>query len=205
MRRLLICLLALAACADEQQSSSTDVPDPTEVPTVSASVAIDETVRSTSPTITTDTPNTPPTSTPVPDDAVLPSGFELIAATLTKPDGTVCDLCLWLADSGAQRSRGLMGVTHLGPADGMAFRYPEPHTTQFWMKDTLLPLSIAFYGPDRVFIDSFDMEPCITEECQRYPTPTRFVVAVETYQGDLEQLEMIAGSTLELLDLPCRS
>jgi uncharacterized membrane protein (UPF0127 family) len=136
-------------------------------------------------------------------DAVVPTGFDRVAARATAADGTVCDLCLWLAESAEQRRRGLMSVTDLGPADGMAFRYPRPLATRFWMKDTLLPLSIAFFGPTGALIDSFDMEPCVTDECVRYPTPPDFVIAVETYQGGLPQIGVLPGSTLELLDLPC--
>ena len=138
-------------------------------------------------------------------DAVPPVGFDLVAARVTEPDGTVCELCLWLADSAEQRNRGLMGVTVLDPADGMAFHYSAPHSTRFWMKDTPLALSIAFYGPDGAFMDSFDMEPCVTASCARYPTPTDFLIAVETYRGGLDELGMRAGSTLELLDVPCES
>jgi len=139
--------------------------------------------------------------------AVAPAGFDLTAARVTAADGTVCELCLWLADSVELRNRGLMGVTDLGPADGMAFVYPEPHTTRFWMKDTLLPLSIVFYGSNGEFLDSFDMEPCVarnSEDCARYPTATDFVIAVETHQGGLPGIGMLAGSTLELFDLACR-
>lgn len=126
-----------------------------------------------------------------------------MAARATGPDGTVCDLCLWLADTGDQRRRGLMFVTDLGDADGMAFRYPDPHTGWFWMKNTLLPLSIAFFAPDGSFLDSFDMEPCTGDPCPRYSTPERFLTAVETNQGGLADLEMVPGSILEVLDSPC--
>jgi uncharacterized membrane protein (UPF0127 family) len=71
------------------------------------------------------------------------------------------------------------------------------------MKDTLLPLSIAFFGPTGGFIDSFDMEPCVTDECIWYPTPPDLLIAVETNQGGLPQIGMLPGSTLELLDAPC--
>jgi hypothetical protein len=60
---------------------------------------------------------------------------------------------------------------------------------------------------DGVFVDSFDMDPCVAEDsadCPRYPTPPDFIVAVETHQGGLEALDMTTGSTLELLDLPCQ-
>lgn len=156
-----------------------------------------------------DPTTTPPTDPMTADPgAVAPAGFELTAARVTAADGTVCELCLWLADSVELRNRGLMGVTDLAPADGMAFVYPQPHATRFWMKDTLLPLSIAFYAPDGEYLDAFDMQPCVaidSDECQRYPTPTGFLIAVETVQGELATIGMLEGSTLELLDLPCRS
>jgi uncharacterized membrane protein (UPF0127 family) len=96
-----------------------------------------------------------------------------------------------------------MSVSDLGGADGMAFRYERPHTTRFWMKDTPLSLSIAFFDPDGAFMDSFDMEPCLTDSCRRYPTPRDFVIAVETHQGALASIGMVPGSTLELLDFAC--
>ncbi|MEY2960020.1 MAG: hypothetical protein RLZZ01_2588 [Actinomycetota bacterium] len=137
------------------------------------------------------------------DGTIGPVGFDRVVATAIGPDGDRCDLCLWLADSSSTRSRGLMGVTELGPADGMAFRYPTVHTGNFWMKDTLIPLSIAFYGPDGSFLDSFDMEPCTADPCPKYPTPRGFHVAVEVPAGDLGAFELVAGSELVLTDLPC--
>src|SRR5205814_1880522 len=43
-------------------------------------------------------------------DAIVPHGFQQVAATATKADGTVCQLCLWLAGTGDQRELGLMYV-----------------------------------------------------------------------------------------------
>jgi uncharacterized membrane protein (UPF0127 family) len=134
---------------------------------------------------------------------VVPTGFERVAALVTEPDGTVCELCLWLAESVEQRALGLMFVTDLGDADGMAFRYRDPHTGTFWMKNTILPLSIAFFGPDGSFLDSFDMEPCSSDTCPRYRTPRDIGIAVETARGGLADLGLVPGSTIELLDAPC--
>ncbi len=78
----------------------------------------------------------------------MPSGFSSVATTITKPDGTVCETCMLLAATEAERERGLMGVTSLGGYDGMVFRYDEPTTGAYWMKDTVMPLSIAFFGGD---------------------------------------------------------
>jgi uncharacterized membrane protein (UPF0127 family) len=133
----------------------------------------------------------------------VPEGFERVRATVTEPDGTECELCLWLADDNDRRRRGLMFVTDLGAADGMAFVYPAPHSGSFWMKNTPLPLSIAFFGPSGSYLDAFDMEPCTAAPCRTYPTPDDFVVAIETVQGGLADLGIVPGSTLDLTGEPC--
>jgi uncharacterized membrane protein (UPF0127 family) len=96
-----------------------------------------------------------------------------------------------------------MFVTDLGGPEAMAFRYPDPHTGTFWMKNTVLPLSIAFFAPDGGFLSSFDMEPCTVDPCPTYPTAPAFLVAVEVPQGGLPALGLTPGSRLELLDVPC--
>ena len=134
---------------------------------------------------------------------VVPEGFGTIAARVTASDGETCELCLWLAADVATRARGLMQVTDLGGFDGMAFRYDAPHTTSFTMRNTVMPLSIAFFGADGALLDAFDMEPCVAEPCPSYPTPADFVVAIEVPQGGLADLEIRAGSVLELLAEGC--
>ncbi len=154
-------------------------------------------------------PSDPVTSvlvtSPTEASGIRPEGFETTQARATLPDGTVCEFCVWLADTADQRSRGLMFVTDLGPAEAMAFRYPDPHSGTFWMKNTVLPLSIAFYAPGGGFLSSLDMEPCTTDECPSYRTAADFVIAVEVPQGELADLGLVDGSTFELLDLPCNT
>ena len=54
-----------------------------------------------------------------------------------------------VADSPAKRERGLMDRTSLGANQGMIFLFDDvsdgPVTSEFWMKDTLIPLSVAFW------------------------------------------------------------
>jgi uncharacterized protein len=196
--------LLLTACASSAGSTarvvpSTSVADATTVTTVtSATTGVDGPVSSST--------NAPTDPSPVPVDTVPPvppEGFDTALARVTLPDGSTCDLCVWLADTASQRARGLMFVTELGPADAMAFRYPEPHTGTFWMKNTVLPLSIAFYSPDGAFMEAFDMAPCTADPCPSYRTARGFSIAVEVPQGELEALGLVEGSTLDVLDLPC--
>jgi uncharacterized protein len=172
-------VLAVAACASEPPPAS---PAFTDAAT----------------TVVTTTP--PVTSA---DDAVLPDGFDRVHATVTEADGTMCELCLWLAETGEQRAQGLMFVTDLGGADGMAFRYDAPQTGAFWMKNTVLPLSIAFFSAEGAYLGAFDMAPCTADPCPTYPTMPDFTVAIETTQGNLTALGIEPGSALTLTDLPC--
>jgi len=129
-----------------------------------------------------------------------------VAGRVTAADGATCDVCLWLAETAVEQSRGLMGVTDLGGADGMVFHYLSPVTSQFWMRDTPMPLSIAFFAADGSFVSSTDMEPCLTgpdADCARYAPGGPYVNAVEVAQGGLDALLMVEGSRLDLLDTPC--
>jgi uncharacterized membrane protein (UPF0127 family) len=179
-RRVAIAVLVtlVAACSSTDPGTTEQGADPTTVPAVSSPAA------TTQPSIT-------------------PDGFERVAATVTKADGETCDLCLWLAETSEQRTQGLMYVTDLGQADGMVFVYPSPRTGTFWMKNTVLPLSIAYFDAEGTYLDAYDMSPCLTASCPRYRTAPDFLVAVETIQGGLDALGIGEGSRLELLGLPC--
>jgi uncharacterized protein len=137
----------------------------------------------------------------------VPVGFESVTAIVTPPDGggEPCELCVWLADDHDRRSRGLMQVDDLGGRDAMVFVYDRPRTTRFTMRNTVLPLSIAFFDADGVFIEAFDMEPCTGEPCPPYPTPQQFLVAIEVPQGTLDTFGIGAGARLEVLDRECGS
>jgi uncharacterized membrane protein (UPF0127 family) len=49
-----------------------------------------------------------------------------------------------VADSAAERSRGLMHRQSLARSAGMLFVYERPQTVSFWMRNTLIPLDMIF-------------------------------------------------------------
>ena len=57
----------------------------------------------------------------------------------------------------------------------MAFVWDEPTQGAFWMKDTLIPLSVAFWDEDGRIVGIVDMEPCATEPCPTYASPAPYV------------------------------
>ena len=114
--------------------------------------------------------------------------------------------CVWVASTAEQRRQGLMNVDSMGGADGMVFVYDQPTSGAFWMKDTFLPLSIAFFGGDGLFIDALDMSPCTSEsdsDCLSYPTPSNYLLALEVQQGELQRFGVGEGSTVALNDRSC--
>ncbi len=58
-----------------------------------------------------------------------------------------------------ERSVGLMFRKEMAQNEGMVFRFPEPKQVCMWMKNTLLPLSVAFLDEDGKIINIEDMQP----------------------------------------------
>jgi uncharacterized membrane protein (UPF0127 family) len=128
-------------------------------------------------------------------------GFSEAAVTVTKPDGEICELCLMAATTEEQRERGLMEVTDddLGGYDGMIFEYPVETDGSFWMRNTPMPLSIAFFDKGGEFVSSADMEPCGDDpSCPPYPPGDPFQFAIEVPKGMLDDINAVDGSTLRI-------
>jgi len=139
------------------------------------------------------------TSSPV---EVEPQGFSTIAARITKANGEVCDVCLWLADSAEERRRGLMGVTDLGEPVGMAFLFDEARSGSFFMFRTPTPLSIAWFDVDGSIVGMTDMAPCLDTppaDCPRYSPGSSYQLAVETFLEGHTNLGIEEGSSVQLL------
>ena len=68
---------------------------------------------------------------------------------------------LWVevAATPAERQRGLMYRESLGENEGMLFVFEREQYLSFWMKDTGIPLSIAFLDKNGKVTDIIDMEP----------------------------------------------
>jgi len=64
-----------------------------------------------------------------------------------------------IAATPAQRERGLMFREKLADNDGMIFLMPSIGPATFWMKNTLIPLSIAFLDRNGVILEIHDMKP----------------------------------------------
>jgi uncharacterized membrane protein (UPF0127 family) len=64
-----------------------------------------------------------------------------------------------IASTGQERETGLMYVHAMPDNDGMIFLMPDVSQATFWMKNTLIPLSVAFIDRNGVILDIHDMQP----------------------------------------------
>lgn len=89
-----------------------------------------------------------------------------------------------LAATPQQRARGLMGRTHLPADGGMLFVFEQPGRHCFWMRDTPLPLSIAFIDAAGRIAGFADMQPR-TDTLHCPNTAVRY--ALEVRQGEFQR------------------
>lgn len=110
-----------------------------------------------------------------------------------------------IARTGPQVQRGLMYRTAMPEASGMVFMYPKPHRGNFWMLNTLIPLSIAFADERGIIFQITDMTPCgdlPAEECTRltYPARQPFRYAIEVNRGYFTRQGIRTGDRIELME-----
>jgi len=104
-----------------------------------------------------------------------------------------------VADSNASRSQGLMRRTSLPPNGGMLFVFDEDAIHCMWMKNTLIPLSVAFIDARGAIINIADMQPH-SEQSHCAARPARY--ALEMTRGWFAQRGIRAGAPLRGLDRP---
>jgi uncharacterized membrane protein (UPF0127 family) len=106
---------------------------------------------------------------------------------------------LRIAATDLEKARGLMGVTQLNDAEGMAFMYDAETRMSFWMKDTPLDLDIAFVGRDGTVLEVKTMTARETETTASSSDQVRF--AIEMRAGWFRDFGVKPGDTVNVEDL----
>ena len=92
-----------------------------------------------------------------------------------------------------ERSKGLMYRKALGPNQGMVFLFDEPAVQCMWMRNTLIPLSVAFIADDGRILNVEDMAPQ-TEDNHCAAKPARY--ALEMNKGWFSKHGITAGTRI---------
>ena len=103
-----------------------------------------------------------------------------------------------VARTDAERARGLMHIRSLPDDAGMAFVWASPTTSAFWMKDTLIPLSIAFVGSNDRIGAIEEMRPCTENPCPLYRSASPYTMAIEANAGWFDRHGISEGDTARL-------
>ncbi len=99
-----------------------------------------------------------------------------------------------IADTDAERQQGLMGRTALAEDAGMLFVFGREQQLSFWMKNTLIPLSIAYIDAQGRIVDIQDMQP-LDETSHPSAAPAQF--ALEVNQGFFAEHGIEVGNVLQ--------
>ena len=95
------------------------------------------------------------------------------------------------------RMTGLMFRESLEPNQGMLFVFEEAAQHCMWMKNTLIPLSVAFIAADGTVVNIADMKPKDeTTHCAQRPVP----FALEMTRGWFASHGIRAGQKIAGLD-----
>lgn len=99
-----------------------------------------------------------------------------------------------------EQMQGLMYRKSMPENHGMLFGYSQPKYMSFWMKDTLIPLSIAYIREDGIIGNIENMVPQngnITPT-ERYNSKYKTLYALEMNQGWFERHHVQAGDQVEI-------
>jgi uncharacterized protein len=142
-------------------------------------------------------PGAAPTTAP---DA--PAGAEPATAAyrLEPATGAARTVRLEVAADPAARARGLMGRRQVPEGTGMVFLYPADVAEAYWMKNTLVPLSIAFVAADGRVVSVAEMTPCKADPCPSYPPAGPYRYAVELAAGTFGEAGIGPGAKVVPVD-----
>jgi len=117
---------------------------------------------------------------------------------LIRTPGRTVTVKVEIARTSAQLERGLMFRRSLAANGGMAFLWAGDTRGKFWMKNTLIPLSIAFWGKSGRILRILDMAPCRADPCQAYDPHVAFRGALEVNRGAFRRWGVHRGAVVTI-------
>lgn len=114
------------------------------------------------------------------DASIATSDANLSQVVFHSSSGVDATLMVEVARTPQEKATGLMNRRQMDPDRGMIFVWDRPAQSGFWMKDTYIPLSIAFIAANGAIVDIADMQPLTM---QPHTPSGPYIYAVEANQG----------------------
>jgi uncharacterized membrane protein (UPF0127 family) len=183
---LLALSMGVVACSDDQETKPVPTLTLPNAPSiVDSTTVVDPTGSSVDTTIPT-------------DESVFRQIPPFTSGNVTFLDGsTPRTLIFLIADTEAERGLGLMNQTDIGGYNGMLFVFDEDTQGEFYMKNTLIPLTIIFFDAQGRYVSEADMEPCTSDPCELYGATGPYRYAFEVEKGDAPILGVRPGVTID--------
>ena len=102
-----------------------------------------------------------------------------------------------IANTEASRQIGMMFRKKMGGLEGMLFVFPEIGYHAMWMRNTLIPLSVAYLNDSGTILSIHEMEP-LSDMPHQSAGPARF--ALEMNAGWFKSNKISVGDTIKGLD-----
>jgi uncharacterized membrane protein (UPF0127 family) len=131
--------------------------------------------------------------------ATASAGFARGTAKVTTAAGASVVLQVEIARTSAERQLGLMNRRSLPAKAGMVFAYPQPHRGGYWMKDTLIPLDIAFTDGRGRILRILTMQPCRRDPCPIYDPGVTYRAALEVNAGSFRRWGVRKGDRISVI------
>ncbi len=124
--------------------------------------------------------------------------FDLLGVNLDKSVLSIKNhlLTVEIADTPTKRAKGLMWRSKLAKNSGMLFIFKKPAIYKFWMKNTLIPLSIAFLDKNKKIIMLADM---YVQKLSPIGPNKNVLYALEVNQGWFAQKGVVLGDKIVII------
>lgn len=120
---------------------------------------------------------------------------QLPILSIINSDGERVPVRVEVADTSQEMQTGLSNRTALAQDAGMLFIFDQERLRSFWMKNTLIPLSIAYIDAEGRIVDIQDMQP-LDETPHPSAEPARY--ALEVNQGFFDERGVMVGDMVDL-------
>lgn len=110
------------------------------------------------------------------------------------------EIIVEIAESAIQHERGLMFRKKLTTNTGMLFIFKDSQPRSFWMKNTLIPLSIGYFDENKKLLEYFEMTPSksiMVQDPTVYKSTNSAMYALEMPKGWFKNNSIKVGDKLD--------